>query len=79
MSKEVARKYLANCKKDKWSIERVNAVDWEHLELASRIRWICTRYGGLSKTWASVVQGYKLAITLEIWFPTSNVQTVEDA
>ncbi len=33
-SKEVARKYLAICKKDKWSNERFNAVDWEHLDLA---------------------------------------------
>jgi hypothetical protein len=33
-SKEVARKYLGNCKKDKWSNDRFNAVDWEHLELA---------------------------------------------
>jgi hypothetical protein len=33
-SKEVARKYLATRKKDKWSNERVNAVDWEHLDLA---------------------------------------------
>jgi hypothetical protein len=33
-SKEVARNYLANHKKDKWSNERFNTVDWEHLELA---------------------------------------------
>jgi hypothetical protein len=33
-SKEVARKYLANCKKNKWSNKHFNAVDWEHLELA---------------------------------------------
>ncbi len=34
VSKEVARKYMANCKKDKWSNKHFNAVDWEHLELA---------------------------------------------
>ncbi len=33
-SKEVARKYPATHKKDKWSNERFNAVDWEHLDLA---------------------------------------------
>ncbi len=33
-SKEVARKYLATCKKDKWSNEHFDAVDWEHLDLA---------------------------------------------
>jgi hypothetical protein len=33
-SKEVARKYLATCKKDKWSNKHFNAVDWEHLDLA---------------------------------------------
>ncbi len=33
-SKEVARKYLATHKKDKWSNEHFDAVDWEHLDLA---------------------------------------------
>jgi hypothetical protein len=33
-SKEVARKYLATRKKDKWSNKCFNAVDWEHLDLA---------------------------------------------
>jgi hypothetical protein len=33
-SKEVARKYLATRKKDKWSNEHFDAVDWEHLDLA---------------------------------------------
>jgi hypothetical protein len=33
-SKEVARKYLGICKRNKWSNECFNAVDWEHLELA---------------------------------------------
>ena len=35
-SKEVARKYLASRRKDKWSSDRFNAVDWEHLDLALR-------------------------------------------
>ncbi len=33
-SKEVARKYLATCKKDKWLNECFDAVDWENLDLA---------------------------------------------
>jgi hypothetical protein len=33
-SKEAARKHLATRKKDKWSNEHFNAVDWEHLDLA---------------------------------------------
>jgi hypothetical protein len=33
-SKEVARKYLATHKKDKWSKECFDALDWEHLDLA---------------------------------------------
>jgi hypothetical protein len=34
VSKEIARKYLATHKKDKWSNKCFNAVDWEHLDLA---------------------------------------------
>jgi hypothetical protein len=79
-SKEVPRKYLANCKKDKWSNKNFNAVDWEHWELALKNkRWICTGYGGLSKIWASAVQGSRSAVTPVIWFPTSNAQTAEYA
>jgi hypothetical protein len=33
-SKEVATKYLATRKKDMWSNEHFNVVDWEHLDLA---------------------------------------------
>ncbi len=33
-SKEVARKYLATCKKDKWLNKHFDMVDWEHLDLA---------------------------------------------
>ena len=33
-SKEVARKYLASRPRNKWSNDRFNAVDWEHLDLA---------------------------------------------
>jgi len=33
-SKEVARKYLARWAKNKWSNDRFDAVDWEHLDLA---------------------------------------------
>ncbi len=33
-SKEVARKYLATCKKDKWSNKCFDVVDWEYLDLA---------------------------------------------
>jgi hypothetical protein len=33
-SKEVARRYLASRPRDKWSNDRFEAVDWEHLDLA---------------------------------------------
>ena len=33
-SKEVARKYLASRPRNKWSAERFDQVDWEHLDLA---------------------------------------------
>jgi hypothetical protein len=33
-SKEVARQYLGNRKKNPWPNERFNKVDWEHLDLA---------------------------------------------
>jgi hypothetical protein len=33
-SKEVARQHLGTCTKDKWSNNKFNAVDWEHLDLA---------------------------------------------
>ena len=33
-SKEVARQHLGTCTKDKWSNDKFNAVDWDHLDLA---------------------------------------------
>jgi hypothetical protein len=33
-SKEVAHQHLGTCRKDKWSNNKFNAVDWEHLDLA---------------------------------------------
>jgi hypothetical protein len=33
-SKEVAQRYLTSRSKDKWSNDRFDAVDWEHLDLA---------------------------------------------
>ncbi len=33
-SKEVARQHLGTRTKDKWSSDKFNAVDWEHLDLA---------------------------------------------
>jgi hypothetical protein len=33
-SKEVARQYLRTCTKNKWSNDKFDAVDWEHLDLA---------------------------------------------
>jgi hypothetical protein len=33
-SKEIARKYLTSRRKDKWTNNQFNAVDWEHLDLA---------------------------------------------
>ena len=35
-SKEEARKHYMNHKKDKWTAEQFQAVDWEHLELAMK-------------------------------------------
>jgi hypothetical protein len=32
-SKEVVRQHLVTCTKDKWSNNKFNAVDWEHLDL----------------------------------------------
>jgi hypothetical protein len=32
-SKVVARQHLRTCTKDKWSHDKFNAVDWEHLDL----------------------------------------------
>ncbi len=34
VSKEVARRYLTSRSRDKWSNDRFDAVDWEHLDLA---------------------------------------------
>jgi hypothetical protein len=78
-SKEVARKYLANCKKDKWSNERFNAVDWEHLELSLKIKadmyriWQSKQNLGFCGT--RVWVGYYLVICS----PTSDAQIAEDA
>ncbi len=33
-SKEMARQYLGNRKKNSWPNEHFNEVDWEHLDLA---------------------------------------------
>jgi len=35
-SKEVARRYLGNRKKNPWPNEQFNEVDWEHLDLAMK-------------------------------------------
>jgi hypothetical protein len=32
-SKEVAQQHLRTCTKDKWSHDKFDAVDWEHLDL----------------------------------------------
>jgi len=37
-SKEVARRYLGNRKKNPWTNERFDEVDWEHLELAMKTK-----------------------------------------
>jgi hypothetical protein len=37
-SKEVARNYLRTRTRDKWPIERFEEVNWEHLELALKIK-----------------------------------------
>jgi hypothetical protein len=43
----VAKKYLATCKKDKWSNGHFNAVDWEHLDLALKNK------GNMYEMWRS--------------------------
>ncbi len=51
-SKEVARKHLATCKKDKWSNKRFDAMNWEHLDLALKNKvdmykmWQSKQYSG---------------------------------
>ena len=77
-SKEVAKKYLATCKKDKWSNERFNAVDWEHLDLALKNTRICTRCGGPSNIRVSAVQGFRSAVTPVSCFPTSDAQIADN-
>jgi len=37
-SKEVARQYLGNMKKNPWTNEKFDEVDWEHLELAMKTK-----------------------------------------
>jgi hypothetical protein len=55
-SKEVARKYLATRKKDKWSNKRFDAVDWGHLDLALKSKedmykiWRSTQHSGFCGT-----------------------------
>ncbi len=55
-STEVARKYLATRKKDKWSNKCFNAVDWEHLDLALKSKedmykiWRPNAYSGFCGT-----------------------------
>jgi len=38
VSKEVARQYLGNRKKNPWTNKKFDEVDWEHLELAMKTR-----------------------------------------
>ncbi len=38
VSKEVARRYFANRKKDPWPNKKFNKVDWEHLDLAMKTK-----------------------------------------
>jgi hypothetical protein len=74
-SKEVARKHLATCKKDKWSNECFDVVDWEHLDLALKNK---TSYGGPSNIRVFAVQGFKSAGTLANCFQTNSALTAED-
>jgi len=74
-SKEVARKHLATCKKDKWSNECFDMVDWEHLDLALKNK---TSYGGPSNIRVFVVQGFKSAGTSANCFQTNSALTAED-
>ena len=74
-SKEVARKHLATCKKDKWSNECFDVVDWEHLDLALKNK---TSYGGPSNIQVFAVQGFKSAGTSANCFQTNSALTAED-
>ena len=46
-SKEVPRQHLGTSRKDKWSNDKCNAVDWEHLDLALKNKT------GMYKIWRS--------------------------
>jgi hypothetical protein len=74
-SKEVARKHLATCKKDKWSNECFDVVDWEHLDLALKNK---TSYVGPSNSRVFAVQGFKSASTSANCFQTNSALHAED-
>jgi hypothetical protein len=78
-SKEVARKHLATRKKDKWSNERFDAVDWEHLDLALKNKADMYKlWWSKQHIWVFAVQGFKLAGTLANCFQTNGALTAED-
>jgi len=58
-SKEVARRYLGNRKKNPWPNEKFDEVDWEHLEPAMKLSPTCTKSGDQNRTWASAGPEYK--------------------
>jgi hypothetical protein len=73
-SKEVARKYLA-------TIKRTNGQTNVSMQWTENIwtlplspRRICTRFGGPSNIWVSVVQGFRLANTPVRYSQTRDVQ-----
>jgi hypothetical protein len=49
-SKEVARQYLGNRKKNSWPNKQFNEVNWEHLDLALKTNPTCTKSGDPNRT-----------------------------
>ena len=76
--KEVARKYLATCKKDKWSNRCFDVMDWEHLDLALKNKADMYKCGGPSNIWVSAVQGFRLAVTPVSCFLMSNAHIADN-
>ncbi len=76
-SKEVARRYLTSCSKDKWSNDRFDTVDWEHLDLALKNKQDMYRIWWSKQHSASAAQGFRWDHTQVIPFPMRDAQTAD--